>query len=45
MWAPDSTAIALAGMIDDEDGIWVQPIDGSEARRVSAGTWVAWSIG
>jgi len=45
MWSPDSIAFALAGTIGDEDGIWVQPIDGSEARRVAAGTWVAWSSG
>lgn len=45
MWSPDSTAFAFAGTIDGEDGIWVQPIDGSPAVRVMGGTWVSWSNG
>ena len=43
MWSPDSTAFAFAGRVGDEDGIWVQPIDGSTAHRVTSGTWVSWS--
>ena len=45
LWAPDSSAVALAGAIDGESGIWVIPVDGSDPRLVSEGTWVAWSNG
>ena len=29
--------------IDEQDGIWVQPADGSAARLIAEGSWVAWS--
>lgn len=42
-WAPDSSAFAFAGEIDQEPGVWVQMLDGTEPNLVSAGRWVAWS--
>lgn len=44
VWSPDSSHFAYAGRVGDEEGIWVQPIDGPPVR-VAAGTWVAWSDG
>jgi TolB protein len=45
LWAPDSSAVALPGTIDNESGIWVIPTDGSEPSMVFDGEWVAWSYG
>lgn len=45
LWAPDSSAFAFAGAIGAEAGVWVQHIDEVDPRRVSAGSWVAWSSG
>jgi WD40 repeat protein len=42
LWSPDGTAFAFPGSIDGQAGIWVQEL-GEEPRRVSDGTWVAWS--
>lgn len=42
-WAPDSTAFAFAGSVDDEEGVWVQHLDGTPAERITDGTWVSWS--
>ena len=42
LWAPDGSAIAFAGTIDGESGIWVQPLDG-EPALVHGGTWVSWA--
>lgn len=45
LWSPDSSAVALAGTIEDEAGVWVIPTDGSEPSLVYDGEWVAWSYG
>ena len=42
LWSPDSAALAFAGRIGTDDGIWVQPIEG-EPVLVADGEWVAWS--
>jgi TolB protein len=42
-WAPDGSAFAFAGQVGRQDGIWVQPADGSRATRVTDGQFVAWS--
>lgn len=42
-WAPDSSAFAYAGSIDDRAGIWVQTVNGGTPERVADGRWVAWS--
>lgn len=43
-WAPDSSAFAYAGAIEEEPGIWVQSLGGGAPERVAAGDWVSWSI-
>ncbi|MFZ0013013.1 MAG: hypothetical protein WAL25_02750, partial [Acidimicrobiia bacterium] len=43
-WAPDGSAFAYAGVVDGEEGIWVQPLTDAPRTRVSAGRWVAWSL-
>jgi TolB protein len=43
-WAPDGSAFAYAGVVDGDEGIWVQPLTGAPRVRVSAGRWVAWSL-
>jgi hypothetical protein len=45
LWSPDSSAVALAGTIGDESGVWVIPTDGSDPALVFEGAWVAWSYG
>ncbi|MDP9494140.1 MAG: hypothetical protein M3P87_02775, partial [Actinomycetota bacterium] len=45
LWSPDSSEVALAGMIGDESGIWIIPTDGSEPSLVFDGEWVSWSYG
>ncbi|MGH8914009.1 MAG: hypothetical protein ACRDZM_05765 [Acidimicrobiia bacterium] len=45
LWSPDSSAVALAGVIDDQPGIWVQSIYGGDAVKVFDGSWAAWSHG
>ncbi|MEA1903832.1 MAG: hypothetical protein U9N56_09925 [Actinomycetota bacterium] len=42
-WAPDSSAFALPGDIEGEEGIWVFGLDGGEPRLVAEGSWVSWS--
>jgi len=42
-WAPDSSAFAFAGEIEDEPGIWVQSLGEDEPQLISGGRWVAWS--
>jgi TolB protein len=42
-WAPDGSAFAFAGLMGKQAGIWVQPVDGSGATRVTDGEFVAWS--
>ncbi|HUG32746.1 MAG TPA: hypothetical protein VMM14_07635 [Acidimicrobiia bacterium] len=42
-WAPDSSAFAFAGTLEGESGVWVQALAEEAPRRVSDGTWVAWS--
>lgn len=43
-WAPASSAFAYAGRQgEEEDGIWVQTLDGDPPHRVTDGSWVAWS--
>lgn len=39
LWSPDSSSFAYP----DLNGIWIQPLDGSEPALVSTGGWVAWS--
>jgi TolB protein len=44
LWSPDSTAIAYAGMDQNERrGIWVQQIDAPAPEWVSGGVMVTWS--
>ena len=43
LWSPDSTQFAFPGVVGDERGIWVQPVDGSSLDRVADGVFVAWS--
>lgn len=43
LWSPASDAVAVPGRIDDEGGVWVIPIDGSDPELVSDGDWVSWS--
>lgn len=45
LWAPDGTAFAFPGTVGGTDGIWRQDLSGSDAVRISDGTWVAWSSG
>ena len=45
MWSPGSDAIVLPGTIEEDDGIWVIPVDGSEPVNISDGDWAAWSYG
>jgi TolB protein len=42
-WSPDSTSFAFAGAVDGDDGIWIQDLDSDTPRKVSDGSWVAWS--
>ena len=42
-WAPDASAFAYAGAIDDEAGIWVQHLDAESPIKVAEGRWVTWS--
>lgn len=42
-WSPDSTAFALAGVIDDDEGIWVFDSDGGDPGLIATGSWVSWS--
>ena len=44
-WAPDGSAFAFAGLMEDgRSGAWVQRIDGSAAKLVSPGSgFVSWS--
>ena len=44
LWAPDGSAFAFPGLINDETGIWVTG-NGDEPQLVSNGTWVSWSSG
>lgn len=43
LWSPDSAAFALPGAVDDDPGIWVHTIAGSDPVNVADGSWVAWS--
>ncbi len=44
LWSPDGRAFAYAGSHDGGgDGIWVQPVDGSDPVRVADGRFAAWS--
>jgi TolB protein len=45
MWSPGSDAIVLPGTIEEDDGIWVIPVDGSDPVNISDGDWAAWSYG
>ncbi|CAN5861325.1 PD40 domain-containing protein [soil metagenome] len=45
MWSPGSDAIVLPGAIEDDEGIWVIPADGSDPVNISDGDWAAWSYG
>jgi TolB protein len=45
MWSPGSDAIVLPGTIEEDEGIWVIPIDGSGPVNISDGDWAAWSYG
>jgi TolB protein len=42
LWAPDGSAFAFPGSIEDDAGIWVYTLEG-ELDRINDGTWVAWS--
>ncbi len=43
MWAPNSSAFAIPGEREEESGVWVVSLDGSEPVLVSDGEWAAWS--
>lgn len=43
LWSPAGDRFAFPGRIDDERGVWVQPIDGSAPSRISEGVFVGWS--
>ncbi len=43
LWSPDSSAVVLAGAVDDEEGIWVLSAAGGEAVKVADGSWAVWS--
>lgn len=45
MWSPGSDAIVLPGSIEDDEGVWVIPVDGSDPVNISDGDWAAWSYG
>lgn len=47
VWSPDSTALALpvAGDAPADDGIFVVPVTGGNARRVAGGDMAFWSSG
>lgn len=45
IWSPDSSAVALAGAVDNEQGVWVQSVAGGDPVRVFEGSWAAWSNG
>ena len=42
LWAPDGSAIAFTGTIEDQTGVWVAPI-GAEPILVTDGDWVSWA--
>jgi TolB protein len=42
-WSPDSASFAYAGALDGDDGIWIQELHSDSPRKVTDGTWVAWS--
>jgi TolB protein len=43
LWSPDSRAVALAGAVEGEAGVWVHQIGDPAPTRVLDGTWAAWS--
>ncbi len=43
MWSPDGTAIAFAGLVGTEGGIFVQDVAGGDPVKVADGSWVTWS--
>jgi TolB protein len=43
LWSPDSSAVVLAGAVDEDEGIWVQSAAGGEAVKVAEGSWAVWS--
>lgn len=42
-WAPDSSAFAFAGDVQERPGVWVQSLDEDMPEMISGGRWVAWS--
>lgn len=45
IWSPGSNAIVLPGVIEEDAGVWVIPVDGSDPLNISDGDWAAWSYG
>ncbi len=44
MWAPDGSAFAYpADRPPNPTQIWIQPVDGSPAFALGAGSFVAWA--
>jgi TolB protein len=43
IWAPDSEAFALPGIIEGQSGVRVFSLDSTEPALVTDGEWVAWS--
>ncbi|HEX6221101.1 MAG TPA: hypothetical protein VF115_08400 [Acidimicrobiia bacterium] len=42
-WAPDSSAFAYAGDVQERPGIWIQTLGEEGPQMVAGGRWVAWS--
>jgi hypothetical protein len=43
VWSADSAAVVLPGAIDEEPGIWVYMVDGTDVARVAGGSWAVFS--
>ena len=43
LWSPDSSAVVLVGIVDGEEGIWVQGVETGAPVKVFDGGWAAWS--
>ncbi|HEY4606592.1 MAG TPA: hypothetical protein VIH55_03000, partial [Acidimicrobiia bacterium] len=45
LWSPDSSAIALVGAVEGEQGVWVHGVNGGDPVKVADGLWAVWSNG
>jgi TolB protein len=43
LWSPDSDALVLPMLVDDETGVFVVPVGGGQARQIANGRMAFWS--